>query len=715
MSLISRLLRRSSPAPVPPVTKPPAGPVEVPPRPDPAARAREEEALLSQALAAGDMAAVGRWVLEGGSTRIRQMAARAVTDLDQLRELIRATRGGRDNTVHRILSDERDQVLAELRRAAQLRADLEAAAAAIAQHSRQPCDARYEATLRQLETRWSLLAANASAEVQQAVTGQLERAHENLRQHRLALELAAEQKRGARRAEEEARHKREIEAQAAATEAAEQASQRAAERLAAQAKRKADEAEVHALIGLLRQARAALGHGGTARAARLRDALRERLPGAPALPPWFPHELEGLDSRIEEMRDWKTFTVVPKRAALIERMRSLVGADIAPEELARQVRRLRDEWRSLGRGAGEDPAPEWQQFDEAADRAYAPCREHFARQAALRRENQAQREALLARLATFTAELTSVQVDWDAVQQALIAARREWRRYAPVDPAAVKSLQDRFRALTDDLQARLDAEYARNLSAKRELIARSMELADLDDTQRAVETARSLQRTWKIVGLVPRREANALRDEFRRHCDAVFQRSAQQAAAAATAREAERQANETRQRQRAEAARRGWNDLFAAASQVHAYALAVARQRPAAESEALRAAAAAAIDSLADTPRGANSVLDRRMSQTAGDAAGVDLAANEGALRLLCVRAELIVDAPTPEEDLGLRRDHQMQRLVASMGRGERVTPADLEDLALEWIAVGPVETEVYDRLYARFSRCCGRMLRPDR
>jgi hypothetical protein len=42
------------------------------------------------------------------------------------------------------------------------------------------------------------------------------------------------------------------------------------------------------------------------------------------------------------------------------------------------------------------------------------------------------------------------------------------------------------------------------------------------------------------------------------------------------------------------------------------------------------------------------------------------------------------------------------------MGKGERPTPADLDDLAREWLAVGPVETTVHDALYARFERCRG-------
>jgi hypothetical protein len=66
----------------------------------------------------------------------------------------------------------------------------------------------------------------------------------------------------------------------------------------------------------------------------------------------------------------------------------------------------------------------------------------------------------------------------------------------------------------------------------------------------------------------------------------------------------------------------------------------------------------------------------------------------------------LIAGEATPPEDLELRREYQMKRLVESMGRGERVAPAALDDLALEWITVGPVEPLVHDALLARFERC---------
>ena len=762
MSLISRLFGKSRPAPVAPAASSHPTPAESPPKPDPAARAREEEAAVARAIAESDTAAIGRWVLEGSSTRIRQLAAQAVTDPHQLRELVRLTRG-KDKNAHRILATRRDALLAEERAAQQLQAEIDAAAAAIAGHVERPCDASYAATLARLEARWQSVAPHASAEVQRQVARHVALAHEVIEQHRRDVEAEAERQRSAAIAAEAAHRQRELQQEATAAAAAERARQEEAERESQRLRGAAEDAEVRRLIGLLRQAQSALEHGGTARAARLRDAIKAALAAAPALPAWFERKLQDLDSRIEELKDWKTFTVVPKRAELVQRMHGLVGASMSPEELARQVRRLRDEWRTLHRGMADEATPEREQFEAAAERAYEPCRAHFAQQAERRKENQARREALLERLAAFAAAHADEHANLRLVHQALADARREWRQYAPVDQDVVKSLQERFHALTDGLQARLDAEYARNVEAKQRLIARAAELVAAQDLRQAIEETKDLQRAWKDVGLVPRHRDNALWEEFRKHCDAVFERSSQESAAYGAALESNRaravalcedvermaalsddeltdaarrleelrtefeslelpralardlrqrfaratdRCREALQRQREASARQGWTEAFAASARIRACALATIRPAAPDELAAVHDAARLAVAGLAHATASARALLERELAAATAGTVGTDLAAHETALRMLCIRAELLADLPTPAEDLELRRDYQMQRLVQTMGRGERLSPADLDDLALEWLAVGPVEPAVHDALLARFERC---------
>ena len=755
MSLLSRFLGKpSAPAPAPVADEP--MPAPVPPRPDPMDLAREDDERLAAALAGGAPEALTDCVLKAHSTKARQRAAQAVSDPDHLRELIRLARGGKDNSVYRILTTKRDALLADDRARAARHTAVDALVSRLARRSRLPYDPLYEPSLALFQQDWAVLAPDASPAASAQVAEHLATMHAVIERHHKAVAAEAERASAA------------AEAAAAARLECEQAHVAAVEPVPIVPLAPTPESikpELHPeaaqpLISLLRQAQAALDHGGTARAQRLRVALGEKLTQQAVLPAWFDRQLQLLDARLAEMKDWKTFTVVPKRAELVERMQSLVGAEISPEELSHHIRRLQDEWRTLNRGAGDEDSAEAASFRDAANRAYEPCKDHFARQAAVRQANRERREAIIARLRAYTATLAGDAADWRHAAQTIVEARREWREYAPVDNAVAPVLQEHLRAALGDLQGRLDAEYARNVAAKLELIERARRLMQLTDTRQAIEGAKGLQKVWRTVGLVPREQSNALWDEFRGHCDAVFQRSAQEAAAYGAALDANQaralalcgeldgiatltgeelrmamqtlderraefdalelprqSARDLRQRfvraagrctdavrhERSAAARRATTALFDAASAIRAYALAQLRSEGI---DTARSAATAAIAALAGAPKAARTVLEQQFSKVAaGDVAG-DLSANESELRLLCIRAELVADVATPEPDLGLRRNYQMRRLLETKGLGADTALAGLDDLALEWFTAGPVDPSLEAALRLRFDRC---------
>jgi hypothetical protein len=748
------------PVEVDPVPAPP------PPGPDRAELLAAEEARLAAAIASGDETLIAPFALSASSTKLRQRAAEAIEDPERIRELIRAARGGKDNAVHRILAAKRDARLEAERAAAQWLAQLEATATTIARHARLPYDPLYEATLQEHERRWRPFAAHATAEQQASVEVSLAASREVVAAHHAAIEAAVE----SRRAAEEAAHRELAEREAlAAVEAArsaweheaievEQAAREAQAAIDAEASRKA--------LGLLRQAQAALERGSTAHAERLRAALGRKLQAGPAsaITPGFQRQLDLVDEKLRELRDWHAFTAAPKRTALIERMRSLVGASIAPPQLAQHIRKLQQEWRTLNTGIAEEGTAEHQQFRELANKAYEPCAAHFAAQSAQRTANREQRESILARLAAFTSSLdAAAETDWRLVATVLSEARREWQKFAPVDQDIAVALQARFRAALDELGGRLDAEYQRNIAARGELIARAAALVALPDVRTAIEGAKQLQRDWTATGIVPHAKGNALWEEFRGHCNAVFERSAQEFAAQAAAlgsnveragtlagnleriaslegdalregfkgvdaiivefealelpptqargltgrfQQALGRCAQLRDQDRAQAAQRAANGLFDAAAAVRAYAM--LRADGAAE-EALAAqgaVVAAALAGLESAPRAARLGLERHWSKLATAAVPFDLAANALALRLLCVRAEIATGRETPAEDQGLRREHQLRRLVASRTLGAGAGPEDLAALSLEWLTTGPAAPEIELALRARFSRC---------
>jgi len=769
MSLFSRF-RKAPPPSVPeqPLAhsmETPAPKTPAPAGPDPALLAAQEEETLKSAIASGDIAAVAKLVIEGASTRIRQMAAEAIDDPTHIRQLIRDARGGNDKSVYKILTRKRDVLLAHEREIEHLRAEANASAAALERHSHRHYDALFTPTLEQLEVRWKAVAANAEPEIAQAAQQAIDRAREVIAQHLRQIAVEAARELAAANAEALAQKQREQEDKAAAAATAERTRVQDEER---KAKAEKHEAEAHALRqigGLLRKALGALAAGSSKTAAGLRRAIEEKLAAAPPLPAHLSTQLKQLDAKLQELKDWKSFSVAPKRADLIERMEALIGATMHPSALAGQVKELQDQWRTLSKGAGEEVEEDWQRFHEAAQKAYQPCREFFAAQDQIKQENLRQREALFERLAAFESQHDWEQPDWRNVITALRESRQLWRQHSPVDPAEAESLQARFNELTASLQSRVDAEYASNAQEKKMLIERARGLLDSTDSRKATDEVKRLQEKWKDVGPVSRDDDRRLWEEFRQHCDALFQKRQQEFAShnealegnkskasslceeleaiaalsgqelldqakrvpelrtafeeigelpRANARQLQDRFERAAERchkavtqQHARDAEQGWLSLFDAAGYVRSYRLALARNADASERDSLKQAADEFLASTAKLPKRGLDALKNALAQQGG----TNLAANEVALRKLCIRAEILTDSPTPDTDQTLRREYQVQRLMESMGQGIKADDTQLDTLTIEWLGVGPTEETTYPRLLERFKECRSKAL----
>ena len=759
MSLFTRFKKAPSPAAPEKPPEPIAAKAPVPGAPDPAVLAAQEEEALKTAIAAGDTQAVARLVIEGSSTKLRQQAAEAIDDPAQIRQLIRDARGGKDKSVYKILTRKRDVLLAQEREVEHLHAEVNAVSAAMERHSHRHFDPLFTPTLEQLELRWKAVAAHAEPEIAQTTQQSIDRAREVIAQHLRQIAAEAARELAAANAAALAQKQREQQQQTAAATAAERARIQEEERKAAAEKH---DAEAHALrqIGsLLRKALGALAAGSSRTAAGLRRAIDEKLTAAPPLPPNLASQLRQLDEKLHELKDWKSFSVAPKRAELIERMEALIGATLHPSALAGQIKELQEQWRTLSKGAAEDIEADWQRFHDAAQKAYEPCRKFFEAQAQVKQENLRQRGLLFDRLVAFEGKQNWEEPDWRTVVTVLREARQLWREHSPVDPAEGEELQGKFNELTKALQSRVDAEYARNVKEKKSLIERARGLSTSSDSRKAIDEVKRLQEIWKSVGPVPRDDDRKLWEEFRQQCDAVFQKRQQEFAthnaaletnksqASSLCEEVERIAGladqellenvkklpELRQsfdaieelpranarqlqdrferafdrcqkavaQQHARDAEQGWIGLLDAANRVRAYRLALARQADATERDALKQTAEDHLASATKWPKRGLEALKNALAQQASG----DLAANELALRTLCIRAEILTDTPTPAADQTLRREYQVKRLMESMGQGIK-EEGQIDTLTIEWLGAGPTEEPNYLQLLERFKEC---------
>lgn len=525
-------------------------------------------------------------------------------------------------------------------------------------------------------------------------------------------------------------------------------------------KHDADANALRQLGGLIRKASGALNAGNTRLASGLRRAVEEKLPSVPNVPPHLTSQLQQLDEKLNVLQDWRSYAVAPKRIELIEHMEALVGMDESPQALADQIKRLQDEWKVISKGNTDDTDAEWQRFHQAANKAYEPCKEFFAAQAKQREGNLNKRKALLDRLSQFVAAQDWQTTDWREVARALRESTQQWRNHKQVERAANKPLQARFDELTRELESRLEAESASNAEAKRTLITRAKALLENEDSRQAIDGIKQLQAKWTSIGIVAREDDQKLWAEFRQQCDAVFARRQQQHTeyvsslgdakrkAIALCEEAEQvltlsgpeliegtkklsalselfaaigelpkadaRALQNRfdralnQCEKAVAAQRNrdkaqaWNTVLDAGDKIRAYRLAVMQGG---DSESAKQAALTFIEGVAHWPKGALQIVKAELDKPGSS----DIAANESALRTLCIRAEILTETATPEADQQLRRNYQLQRLMKGLGQAPSSKQEELNAMVFEWIAVGATTDAVYAELLERFSRCRSR------
>ena len=502
---------------------------------------------------------------------------------------------------------------------------------------------------------------------------------------------------------------------------------------------------------LIRKAQHALAAGSSRQALGIRRAIASKLNRLPTVPKHLAERLQALDERLQELQDWKRFAVAPKRSELIAQMRALIGSDLPPPELAEEIRRLQEEWRSLAKG-GADSEEEWAQFHAAAEAAYAPCKAYFEHQAQVRAQNLERRKALVARVAQFEQSTDwEHDVDWKHVANVLRNARQEWRNCGPTERAATKPVEQRFEEILARIQSRLDAEYASNLERKQRLVEQAKRLALAQDLAQAVNEVKRLQAAWRDIGLTPHESGQRLWEEIKRYCDAVFERrrklhsermteleqNAERAAMLCAEAEslakrsgAELQAGAARLRelresfaqvgelpreraaelqrrfrravdgfeqaltkQRRQESEQAWENFFDAANRIRLHQL---------DGEAGAEVLAQHVRAIESWPKGGKQIIEEKLAQPVSK----DFAANEAALRALTIRAEIITGAATPEHDQPQRRAMQLQALVSGAARSTLPVREQIEALAFEWAKVGPVPTDVYDELIGRFRKC---------
>ncbi|NVK37023.1 MAG: DUF349 domain-containing protein [Gammaproteobacteria bacterium] len=449
------------------------------------------------------------------------------------------------------------------------------------------------------------------------------------------------------------------------------------------------------------------------------------------------NQLQTLSQSLNELKDWQGFATLPKFEQLCQEMEALIDADIPAKQKANAIHELQDQWKALGSLPNQKQQQAlWQNFKQAADKAYEPCQAHFAEMAKVREYNLSQREIICQELESFFKENDWENANWKSVQQILDKAHDEFKKFSPVDHTKKKAILQRFHDATHALHEKLVGHFKVNADAKQALIDQVIALHEEDDLIQAIEQCKAIQNQWKTAGNAGRAERQ-LWAHFREQCDALFEkrnaasnaRKQQLDASIQKANELVQQAKELASSQSPNGkqgiqqlksdidaldmpnkVRQGINkvisDLLAQVdsaiqsqkrAQQHALwlnAQALAKSLGLAEQQGNRDVQLIENVDSADIPAAVKSIFQSRLSQSEPS--------NESHFRRLCLELEIVLEVESPAEDQAERMALQVERLQKNMGQSLPSLEAQLQDLQCRWFALN-ADVTGYDSLHQRF------------
>ena len=242
--------------------------------------------------------------------------------------------------------------------------------------------------------------------------------------------------------------------------------------------------------------------------------------------------LNELDGEVKRLESWLKWSDGQARDGIMARAEALKGSPLPPDELAREIRIIQEEWKALDKKNGGAPKPKWDKFNAVCKEAYAPAKAHFDTLRKQRNENASGREKIIDDLHALAEEAAATlpegeHRDWVDIEKRKSGLFDLWKKGGGVANAAWKALDEKFDVALKKLDGALDAAREPEIARRKKLIAEAEELAKATPSREVTDRAIAVQRRWaaeRPQGLphLRRKDEQNLWDVFKKNTDAVF-------------------------------------------------------------------------------------------------------------------------------------------------------------------------------------------------
>ena len=196
-----------------------------------------------------------------------------------------------------------------------------------------------------------------------------------------------------------------------------------------------------------------------------------------------------------------------------------------------QLQKLHNEFREIGPVAKELREEVWTRFKTASTVVNKRHQQHFEELKERENANLGKKTAICETVEGIDYSALETYNQWNDKTQEIIALQEEWKTIGFAPQKMNNKIFERFRTACDAFFQRKAEFYkdmkdnlSANLDKKTALCEKAEALKDSTDWKATADKLAALQREWKTIGAVPKKQSDAIWKRFNAACDAFFEK-----------------------------------------------------------------------------------------------------------------------------------------------------------------------------------------------
>lgn len=235
----------------------------------------------------------------------------------------------------------------------------------------------------------------------------------------------------------------------------------------------------------------------------------------------------------KELRDLDLKKNLEAKVGLCEKAEGLIEEKSVVTAF-KTLQKFHAQWREIGPVPNEDRETVWERFKEATRVINKKHQDYFKNLKDEQKNNLERKENLCLQAEEIAAKELDSHKEWTEQTDAIIELQKEWRTIGFAPKRDNNKIYARFRNACDKFFSAKREFYVQNkesqddnLQKKISLCERAEEMQESTDWKKTTKELIDLQKEWKEVGPVSRKQSDKVWKRFRAACDKFFDRKSE--------------------------------------------------------------------------------------------------------------------------------------------------------------------------------------------